>query len=352
MIKFQWPWAVEKRESAYTDSLIASILQRAGGGTGAAASATGALESASGIVARCFASAAVSGPSHAIEALGPDTLAQIGRSLIRTGETLYHLDVIEGRLLLLPAQSWDVFGNARPDSWHYRLTLAGPDSMMTINPVQGSGVLHFRYMTDPASPWRGVGPIQSAALAGRLSAETLRALGDEMSGPTGSLLPVGADGDDPSIVGLKADIKSLGGHVALVEKLSDWATGGASSGGSSEWQPRRIGANPPDSIVTLAETASVEVWTACGIPPSLFYKQADGTGQREAFRRLLHSTVAPLARIVERELSDKLGGSVKLGFDSLFAADLSGRARAFQSLVGGGMEVTKAAALAGLMEGE
>ena len=41
-----------------------------------------------------------------------------------------------------------------------------------------------------------------------------------------------------------------------------------------------------------------------------------------------------------------------LNFDALFAADLSGRARAFQSMVGGGMDVAKAAALSGLTEQE
>ena len=41
-----------------------------------------------------------------------------------------------------------------------------------------------------------------------------------------------------------------------------------------------------------------------------------------------------------------------LVFDTtgLHAADVQGRARAFQSMVGGGMEVSKAASLAGLME--
>lgn len=34
------------------------------------------------------------------------------------------------------------------------------------------------------------------------------------------------------------------------------------------------------------------------------------------------------------------------------ASDISGRARAFQSMVGGGMDVTKAATLSGLMIGE
>ena len=39
-----------------------------------------------------------------------------------------------------------------------------------------------------------------------------------------------------------------------------------------------------------------------------------------------------------------------MNFDKLFASDLSGRARAFGSMVQGGMDVTKAATLAGLME--
>ena len=97
--------------------------------------------------------------------------------------------------------------------------------------------------------------------------------------------------------------------------------------------------------------ASREVYSACGIPLSVV-TEAEGTGQREGFRRLMHATVAPLARIVAEELTSKFEADISLSFDSLFAADLSGRARAFQSLVGGGMDVAKAAALAGLMEAE
>ena len=98
----------------------------------------------------------------------------------------------------------------------------------------------------------------------------------------------------------------------------------------------------------LLEAARLEVLSACGVPPSLFL-DADGTGQRESFRRFLHTTLQPLARIVASELSDKLEADVRLNLDGLFAADLSGRARAFQSLVGGGMDIGKAASLAGLM---
>ena len=76
-----------------------------------------------------------------------------------------------------------------------------------------------------------------------------------------------------------------------------------------------------------------------------------GTSLREAYRRFLHATVAPLGELVQDELRDKLDApALSLNFDRLFAADLSGRARAFQSLVSGGMDVERAATLGGLME--
>ena len=40
---------------------------------------------------------------------------------------------------------------------------------------------------------------------------------------------------------------------------------------------------------------------------------------------------------------------LRLSIDRLFASDLIIRARAFRSMVGGGMDVAKAAALAGLL---
>ena len=91
----------------------------------------------------------------------------------------------------------------------------------------------------------------------------------------------------------------------------------------SDWKPQRIGADPPAALVTQEERASMEVYAACGVPPALF-AVGEGTAQRESYRRFLHGTVAPLARIVAAELSSKLDGDVVLNFDSLFAADLSG----------------------------
>ena len=69
-----------------------------------------------------------------------------------------------------------------------------------------SSVLHFRYACDSAKPWRGNSPLEVAALAGRLSAETVNQLADESGGPVGRLLGILKDGDDDTVAALKTDI--------------------------------------------------------------------------------------------------------------------------------------------------
>ena len=96
-----------------------------------------------------------------------------------------------------------------------------------------------------------------------------------------------------------------------------------------------------------------DIAAAAGVPPPLLSGLSDGTARRESFRFFLHTSVQPLAALILPELREKLDEpTLTLSFDRLFAGDLSGRARAFQSMVGGGMDVTKAAQLAGLMESE
>ena len=347
-----WPFKrAEVRESSYTDLLVSLAVSRAGGQGPAKATATGALQAAAGLVSRCLALADVGGPANLTAAVTPACLSLIGRALIRSGEIVMVVDVDpEGAVRLHPASHWDVHGGVDPETWRYRVNMPAPSSTVT-RMVDSAGVVHVRFETDPEAPWRGIGPIQSAALAGRLSAETAAALADEASGPRGSLLPLPVDGADPTITALKADIRQLAGQVAMVESTRTMHPGAAQNAPAGDWQPRRIGANPPAAEVNLHSTATSEVLAACGVPVSLFV-DSDGTGQRESFRRFAFSTIAPLGAIVAGELSVKLEADVSLSFDRLFAADLSGRARAFQSLVGGGMDPGKAAGLAGLMESD
>ena len=114
-----------------------------------------------------------------------------------------------------------------------------------------------------------------------------------------------------------------------------------------DYQPSRIGANPPAVLPQLRRDVFEAVLGACGVPVSLF-TDADGTSQRESFRRFLTTAVMPLGDLVATELSAKLETEINLDFNHLYAHDLVGRAGAFAKLVAGGLSEARALAIAGL----
>ena len=214
-----WPFSNRletRQESSYTDTLIAALVSRVKGETLALPTATAALESCAGVVGRGFMACEVAGRPAFTDALTPQVMEMIGRSLIRLGQVVFLIDTTGGRMQLIPAQTHDVEGGPYPESWEYRLTLGGPSRTLTHEYVPSSSVLHFRYACDPTRPWRGNGPIQVATLAGTLSAETVKQLSDEASGPVGRLLGIPKDGEDDTVDSLKTDNKGRQGACGAV----------------------------------------------------------------------------------------------------------------------------------------
>ena len=329
-------------DASYTD-LIVSGLVAAASGTGARnATRTAAVEACAGAWARALAAATVAPVTAATAGITAAFLADVGRRLIRSGDALYVISIGPAGTILLPAVAWDVHGGFDPAGWFYRATLAGPDVTVTRT-VPAAGVVHVTWATAPGRPWAGVSPLAWASETGRLSGALEEALADEAAGPRGSVLPIpesqreptadDAAGDDP-LAGLRGDLLRLRGGLAMVETMA----GGYGDRGSrpdADWRARRIGAEPPDALATLRSDAALSIFSACGVPPSLVAMPADGTGQREAWRRFLHGSVSPVARIVQGELRTKLDTpGLALDFVSLYAADVSGRARAFRALAG------------------
>ena len=338
-----------RADSSYTDALVSALQRNAQGRVANPSSpyATGALETCAGLVGRAFAAAEITGPEQITDALTPELMTLIGRSLIRKGEIVFAIDTSTGRLRLKPAASHNVAGGPDPDSWDYELSLPGPSETMTVA-LPAASVLHLRYAADPETPWRGIGPIQQAYLAGELSAEVVKALADETSGPRGSLLPLpGADGDDATVDKLKGDIRSANGSLLLVESMADaWESGGSAPQG--DWLAKRFGPSPPASMVELMQTIRNEIFSACGVPPGMFVVGA-AASIRESWRLCLFGLIGPCGRIVLSELRSKLDGDLNVGWDELRASDVQGRARAFQSLVGGGMDMQQAITASGLL---
>ena len=172
-----WPFGnkLETRDDSYTDVLIAALVSRAQGKSLAVPSATAALEACAGLTGRGFAAAEVTGPDSLTRALTPGCLELVGRSLIRRGEVVFLIDTQAGKLRLIPAETHDVEGGPFPEEWEYRVTLGGPSRSAIHEFVPAQSVLHFRHAVDPSTPWRGNSPIAGAHLAGKLSAETVRA---------------------------------------------------------------------------------------------------------------------------------------------------------------------------------
>ena len=340
---------LETRESSYTDALVQALQRNAQGRVAnpAAPTATAALETCVGLVGRAFAAAEVAGPEIVASALTPALMTMIGRSLIRKGEIVLAIDTSTGRLQLFPAQSHNVAGGHNPDGWEYELTLPGPSTTTTLS-LPAESVLHLRYAVDPELPYRGIGPLQVATLAGELSAETVKALGDEASGPRGSFMPLPAtDGDDDSVAEIKAFVPNARGKMGIVESVTDnYGTGGPSPQG--DYKQQHFGPMPAAAMVDLMQAVKVEIYSACGVPPGLFTVGA-AASIREAWRLCLFATIGPLGRIVLTELRNKLDDSLTVGWVDLRASDLQGRARAFQSLIGGGMSLADAVAASGVL---
>ncbi|MDE2974562.1 MAG: hypothetical protein OXU64_07575 [Gemmatimonadota bacterium] len=350
-----WPWSTIRRGRAeargYSDALTDLLVASAGGGDEPTGSAhlTAAVEACAGMWARAFASAEVEGDSFGV--LTPGLLARVARSLIVAGESLHLIRVRGEDVRLIPSGSWDVFGDdPEPRGWVYRLQLDGPSGARTVT-ERHSGIVHVRYSDDPSRPWRGVGPMVRAGLSAELLSSLETRLRQEAGAPSAYVIPSPADGQETSTATLRSDVKAAKGGVVMAETMAS-GYGDQSGAPQRDWQQSRIGAHPPDVLRALRSDVGMAVCNACGVPAALLGGRSDGTLARESWRQFLHGSVAPVARIVEAEVSDKLDSAVKLEFTGLYASDVAGRAQAFQKLVAGGMAVPEALALSGLVAAE
>ena len=353
----RWPWSktprIERRQSGgdFYDLVLAQIEAQAAGQAAASSLRTAAVEAASGALSRAFASAMVEGPDWVQESVTPGVLGQIGRDLIRKGDSMHRIMIdLDGMVKLIPVDQWYWEGGHDPASWTVRATAYGPSTSATWH-LSASAVVFVRWGSSPGTPYVGTGPTTWASLTAKLQSETERSLADEAGGPIAQLLAIPQDGGeddaDDSLAPMKAGIAKARGKAVLLETTNAGWGDGKVAAPQRDWVANRLGPKPPEAMAMIQKQSFEAVLAACGCPPSLFV-DSDGTAQREAVRRWHLGTVMPLARIVEHELSDKLDTPVKLVFDN-YPLDLAGRAQAFQKLVAGGVAVNEALVTSGLM---
>ena len=353
----RWPWSKpERRESGgdFSDAVV-RLIEAQAAGTAADASSTAAVEAAAGALSRAMSSAEVVGEAWVQDAVSPVVLGQMGRDLIRSGDSMHVVRVGgDGAVRLIPASSWHWEGSHDPASWAVRATCYGPSTSTTWN-LPASAVVFIKWGSNPGQPYVGVAPTSWAHTTARLGSEVERSVADEVAGPLAQLLAVpqdgGDDGDDDPLKMLKADIAGARGRALLLETTAGGWGEGKTAAPQADWRQQRLGPQPPDVLAQLRRDAFAHVLAACGAPPSMFVDNADGTAQREAVRRWHLNLVLPLARMVEHELSAKLESPVKLRFDS-YAMDMVSRATVVAKLTQAGVAPGVALAAVGLADDE
>ena len=235
----RWPWSKqpETREAdgGYT-GIISALIGAQAAGTTQQASATAALEACAGALSRSFMAAKVEAPADIAEAVSPRTLAQIGRDLVRVGESLHVIRTMGGKLRLVPASTWYWQGDADPSTWLCTATAYGPSGSSTWR-VPMDSVVFVAWGSPTARPYHGLSPSSWSADTSRLMSNVERSLADETGGPLAQLLPVPQDGGDGDpLGGLKTDIKDARGSALLVETTSGGWGEGAVNAPRADWK--------------------------------------------------------------------------------------------------------------------
>ena len=356
-MKLPWSKKREVRSQPYTDSYTAILIREASGSVAPTGRAqlTAYAEMAAGAWARAGMVAKVS-PDDAPSAISPAFMSMALRDLVTVGESLWYPHVDRNGLRLDPIGSYEIKGDSPDPSTHrYVIYRETPDGTVTNN-VSGAEVLHLKYSVDAKRPYRGVGPIERAGeTSDLLSALSVR-MREEASARSVVLLPDPSnpddddDGDDrpDPTARLAGDMAKANGGVMLVKTQMDGA-GDRSAAPQQEWTAKRVGSMIPEHYGKLLDQAGTCVANAMGVPPGLLYLQADGTNQREAYRRFAHGSVVPVATLIAQEIADKLEVEVKFDFSGLYASDVVGRASSFNRLVAGGMAIEEAARVSGVL---
>lgn len=297
------------------------------------ASGLDVVQASAGVWARGMAVAEIMPDTMVTRLITPGLLHDLGRSLVLYGEALWLIENRPSGLILNRAAYWDVWGAG---NWNYRVTIPEPSGTRTRN-VGADSVIHVRINADPAEPWRGRSPVALSSTTTTLAAEVESHLRDEASANHGYVIPAPLGGlSKADNAEIRSDLKNLRGNTAMVPAMESFGDGRPGSA-PGNWQPQRIGMNPPQTVVVLRQQVGTGVLGVCGVPSELIAGRAEGTGRRESWRQFLHGTLQPVADILAAELAEKLEMPVTVSFDRLFASDVQGRARAFQSLVGGGV---------------
>ena len=345
-----WPWSRPETRSAasnsYSGLVIAGLIAEATGGTTAAvSSATGSVQAAAGLWARCLSACRSDVPG-----VDAPLLAAIGFDLGTKGESLWVLDVdpITAQLRMLRAGDWTVYGSdPNPATWSYLATIPAPSGSVTRR-VQPGGAAHFTYLPDSRRPWRGDAPWQRVPTLASLAAEVEAALRDEARQPVQALIPAPQGMNKDTKADLRARVLDRRQIATFMETMAAGFGTGRAAAPQADYSIKRFQPDPKPGLVSLCKEIPAAVGTVYGVPPVLMNGAGSETQTREAYRRFVATAIGPLARLVEGVLTSALEQPVTLDLGALRSWDVAGQARAYHVLREGGMSDADAMDHAGL----
>ena len=151
-----------EHRASYANAYLQAALDAAlGNSADAGADAVAVVESCSSLIGDPFLVARISGRS-----IPSSHLHQMARDMLRRGNSVWALDVVDGELELQRACSWAVESTSpNPARWLYKVDIATPSAMVS-KVLPADSVIHLMMDSQPESPWQGRAPWQSAPLTG------------------------------------------------------------------------------------------------------------------------------------------------------------------------------------------
>ena len=336
----KWPWRQRETRASvtYTDAMATAAYARADGSPAKVAELAVA-----GAVARIYAlalSLAKIEPAGSMAAglLTPELRAMIGMQLILAGNSIFSLESGEDGLSAVPCTGFADGGDWRPSSWLYTVQLAGPGASYSRRRM-GASVLHFKLEAEPRRPWAGISPLTRAGVDGAALSALTTQLRDAGTAPFGSLLNTGQFEDEDSRKAFEANLRSIKGGLAVVDRGDFNAAAGA---GLTTFG--LLAARLDQGLGLLRRDLVDSVAAACGLPPSLLSPSSSGTSTRESWRQA-GSYFRSVGELLAEEVYRKLAERIEFDFSALATADVRMRASAFKSFVDAGLSAADAARL-------
>ena len=314
-------------------------------------SVSGAVAIASSLYSAAFSSVEVvsdTAPQWVVDALTPRVLAHFGREYPRRGDAAALIETNSREASpprLIPCYVKEV----REDGMIETQRTVGTDTVDRV--VQPGALAWIRYEDRP--PW------QKAAHAAQALANLERSTSLEGKSPVGMLLSTASDvsgevgelQDDTLIQQLNAAKGELVRLPAQSDRGILASPDVATPPPAREGQLTRLGPEYREHYDRLHQEYTATVLLALGVPSQFAASGTNGASLREAHRWFVANAVKPLLRILAFDLGSALDApDLQLAIPEIERFDVVAKARAYGSLVGGGMDEAEAARLVGLRE--